>query len=484
MMPSDVHAQDGISAAPKTGNLITKGFPNATKVGNTVVCHVRTTEATIGDIALSDDGSNTYTLRVDEIAGSRTNAVFTAPVTTTSKLFTVTYNDAAGDQNDNLVDCYEYENVVTSGSPLDVTCTGTSTSGTAPVCGTSMTPTVANDLIMTFVDVVTFSAVPTGSMLWTAQTGSPTYTKLDSDGTSWSASQWAVDAATAAITPSMTVSQAVTRANVVGIALKSASSGSGFTGIHVNSVKMYAPEYANSTATSTASQVIEFPCTGNSEWLFVGQGASSATSNLTGVTDSNSNTWTLLTNLYSASDGFAVQAAHVDGATCNGTEKITLAFTSTPTFLGINAIDVANATGYDSAATCTGGPGTCLINNANSTATTTFAAAAITPSTATGVLLSYQNEDFQSMVGGSPGNTVNAIESCPNQTGGCSGNGIGTYAAYAYAGSGLEQDSGAVVDYYSSSSAITITYTIAQTQGSSNSGELGPAFNYTVAVKQ
>jgi hypothetical protein len=104
-MPSDIQAQNGIGASVSTGNLVRKCFPNSTKIGNTIFAHIRTSEATIGDIAVSDDGSNTYTLRVDEIAGARTNAVFTAPVTTASRCVTVTYNDAVGEHCARICSC-------------------------------------------------------------------------------------------------------------------------------------------------------------------------------------------------------------------------------------------------------------------------------------------------------------------------------------------------------------------------------------------
>ena len=480
--PSDIQAQDGISASPKTGNLIRKCFPNSTQISNTIILHIRTSEATIGDIAASDDGSNTYTRQADEIAGSRTNAVFTAPVTTTSRCETVTFNDTAGLQTDNLLDVYEFDNV----GVIDVTCTGTATSGTAPACGSSMTPTVSGDLVMTFADVVTFTSKPTGSMTFTAQTGgSPTYSKLHSDGTSWSASQYGVYSGTSAITPSMTISQSTTRANVVGIAMKASASGAAFSGIHVNTTKAFAPEFANSTAISGTSQVIEFPCFGNSVWLLIGQGASSSTDNTTGITDNNSNTFTGLGNVYSSGDGFAVKWWHKDSATCSATETITLAFTANPTFLTIIAYDISNATGLDTGITCTGkATNQCPINVANSAATTTFAGATITPSTSPGVVLSYQNQDFQTIASTTAGNWVSTIESCPNATLGCTGSGTGTYSSYAYLGSGLEQDAGEMVQYYSSTAALAITWNIAQTQGSTNSGRIGPAFSTTVAVKQ
>jgi hypothetical protein len=485
--PSDIQAQTGISAIPATGNLIVSCLPNTTQTGNTIIAHLRTSEATIADIVLSDDGStsNTYTERVSEVAGARTNVVFTAPVTHTSRCVTVTFNDSAGDQTDNLLDVYEFSNV----GAFDVSCSGTATTGTAPACSSSMTPTVTGDLVMTFADVVSFGTKPTGAMTFTAQTGTtPTYTKLHSDGTSWSASQYGIYSGTSAITPSMTISTATTRANVVGIAMEAASGGGTFSGIHVYNVKSFAPQFANSTSSTATSQAVEIPCFGNSEWLLVGQGASSSTSNVTGITDTNSNTWTATGNVFSSGDGFAVQWWHTGTATCSGTEKATIAFTAAPTFLTVVAVDIANATGIDTGISCTGlATNQCPINIANSTATATFAGAVMTPSTSTGVALSYQNQDFQTIGPGStPGNWVNSYESCPNAVGatGCTGNGIGTYKALGYVGSGFEQDDGVIVDYYTSTSAITFSWVVAQTQGSTNSGELGPAFSTTVAVKQ
>lgn len=475
--PSDTQTQSPFSTG--TGS-ITTCFPNSTQSGNTIIVRL-TSSSTLANISsVTDDGSssNTYTQQKTEVVSSRTLAIYTAPVTNVSRCTTVLYTSGPV-ATDNEVKIYEFSNIATS-SPLDVSCNGSVTSGTAPACSSSMTPTVAGDLILTFVDIKTFTSTPTGAMTFTAQTGTtPTYQLLpgDADGTSWSAGDYAIDSATSAITPSITISQSTTQAQVVAIALKAASSGSGFSGIHVNNVAKFAPQFAYSTAITGTAQVIQFPCVGNDLWVIVGIGDNTTVSSIN--TDSNSNTWTGLTRVDSTGDGFSIQWYHSDSATCSGTEKFTINFAAAPSFMTVVAVDISNATGYDSSATCAAGSTPCPINvssGGDANSTTTISGAKITPSTAAGVVLSYQNQDFDSMCAVSPGNFVADLEGGPSG-GACAS---GSASIYNYEGSGFEQDMGLLVKYYSSTAQISITWSIANTQ----SRAIGPEFSSTVAVKQ
>jgi len=469
--PSDVQSLSGLGG---TNSTIIVSFPNVTKVNNTIIVKVRSDIGSASNISITDNGSssNTYTLQASQTNGSRTTAIFSAPVVNTSQIIAVTF--ASGTLTDDEVELYEFQNINTSSgtTPVDTTCTGTNTSGTAPACSASISPT-SGDLLMTFEDVVTFSSTPTGSMTFTAQSGN---TLLQADGTSWTASQWRI-APGGSVTPSITLSQATTRSNTTAVAFKAASAGSSFSGIHVNKVSFFAPEYANSTAISGTSQVIQFPCTGNSLWVMIGQGASGSTSNTTGVNDGSA--FTALTNLYSSGDGYAIQWWHRDGVTCSGTESLTISFTSNPSYLIVTVVDISGATGYDSSATCGAGSTPCPINT-SSASTTTVGGATITPSTSNGVILSYQNQDFDTIAAVSPNYFVADNETCPGISGGCGGNAVGTYSHYNYQGNGFEQDGALLVNYYSSTSAVSITWTIANTQ---NTG-IGPYFSSTVAVKQ
>jgi hypothetical protein len=140
-------------------------------------------------------------------------------------------------------------------------------------------------------------------------------------------------------------------------------------------------------------------------------------------------------------------------------------------------VDVGNATGYDSSATCGAGSTPCFINS-SSASTTTVAGNTITPSTAHGVVLGFANQDFDTMSAISVGNFSADLEVCPTGNNSCAGSGTGT--GIYYVSSGFEQDGGLFVDYYSSTAAIASTWTIANTQSTG----IGAYFNSVVAVKQ
>ncbi|HEX4501067.1 MAG TPA: hypothetical protein VH187_07900 [Scandinavium sp.] len=462
----------GFNGDTASNNYIQVCLANSGQVNNTLV--VRTTGTTAStNVSITDDGSssNTYTLQQHETAGGRTLAVFTASIVNSMRCMKVVFG---GGSTDDQVKVYEYKNIATS-SPVRASCTGTATSGTAPACSAGITPT-ANDIVLGFEDVISFGTNPRGGTTFTAQSG---YSLIDSDNTGWTASESVISTGSST-TPSITIASATTRANIVGIALKSSSSGASFSGIHVNNVTYFAPEFALSLPITGTTQTIQFPCSGNDLWMMIGQGASGATSNTTSITDSH-NTWTALTNLYNSGDGYAIQWWHVTSlpAVCSGTTSFTINFTANPSFLTVQMFDLSNSSGYDSSATCGAGSTPCAINLNTGTQTATVAGAVITPSTSgPGVILSYANQDFNTLTNVSPGNWSSDVPFCPNSSTGCTGSGISTSAFYV--GSGFEQDGGTLVDYYSSNSAVSITWTIANTQ---NQG-IGPHFSSAVAVKQ
>jgi len=495
--PALVQVKATPSDVQSTGPLISNGafivtcFANTTQVNNTVIVRL-TTPSTTGNVtSVTDDGSssNTYTLQKNETAGSETLAIYSAPVVHASRCVTVTFTLGTGATViGNQVKLYEFDNLSTASGTgsVDVTCSGTATSGTAPACGSSMTPTLSNDLVMTFMDVVSFSSKPATSVTFTAQTGTaPTYSLVDAAGTDWTASQYATNAALSAITPSITVSQAVTRANVVGIAFKAASNGGTYSGVHVNNVTFNAPQYSQSSSFTGTTFVVQFPCFGNDLWVLIGQGASSSTDNTTSIgSDSNSNSWTGLTNVYSSGDGYAVRWWHADSATCNGTEKFTINFTSNPSYMFLLTVDIGNSGGYDSTA------GNVTLNSGNSATNppTTVSGGSITPSTTNGVILSYINQDYDtaSAVSTSAAGGIWASDnmSCPNATGGTGCAALGTSGSYyAYSGSGFEQDGGFMVDYYgNSTSSVSTTWTWG-TLGNTQNRAIGPYFYSSVVVK-
>lgn len=470
---------DNNSQSPPTGtgSTIQSCFANPAQGGNTIVAALTTSAATIGDISLSDNKGDSYRLAVDEIAGGHTEALFVASnVTTGAVCVTVTFSGAG--PNDNQTILMEWNNVATF-SPVDASCAGTVTRGTAPACG-SMTTRTAGDLIIDFTQVVSFAPTPTGSMTWTAQTGAG-WALLSADGVDWTGIQYEVQPSAGAINPALTVSSAVTRANVVGIALKSAPSGSGPpSGIHVNGMAwMVTPGYSNVITGTTWS--FQFPCYGND--LYINwQGSQTPNQTLTSITDSNGNTWSGLTEVNFAGGGAGTQWWHTSTfVACSSTEQVTVTFAATPVIGDVAPlflfVDVSKSGGYDSAATCGGGSPPCNVSG-DSDSTTIQAGSTITPSHPNGLVLSLFNQDYDSISGASSGQFVTELEDCPGVGGGgCGGSGTGT--TLAYQGNGLEQDCGTSVVYNANTSAITFTWTIANTQ----SRGIGPYYSSTISIK-
>lgn len=467
--PNDVGSQ---SPAYGTNATIKECLGRAAQVGNTIVLKL-VTGGTLGNLSVSD-GSNTYTLQVSQSGGGSTTALYTAPVTTATSCVTVT--SSSGTFGSNQMVLSEYTNV----GAVDVTCHASVTSGTTLACA-SMTPTVNGDLIINFAHVQAFSSRPTGSVTLTAASG---WTANLLDGTDWTGVQSEVQSTAAAISPTITSSASVTQANVVGIALKAASSGGGYSGIQLLSSQRQNPSDTLSAAPG-ASQTFQFPCYGNDPWIGLGWQASSSTSpSVSSITDSNGNTWTGLGVVFNAGDsgGYSIEWFHVTSTvTCNAAENPTITWSATPAYQYVDFYDVANSNGYDSGAACSGastGTGYCVVNS-TSTSTTTIAGATITPTTSNGLILSFFNQDYGSIEGVSVGNFLPIIETCPGVSGGCGGGGTGTYASQAYQGSGADQDGG-ISDYYNSTTAAqTFTWTYANTQ----SQGIGAFFTATVALK-
>jgi hypothetical protein len=449
-------------------------LPNAGISGNTIIVALVTNEATIGDVTVTDNESETYALANDEIAGSRTLAVYYfAGIASGAQCITVTWSTGGGVANDQI-EISEWANIATS-STVDTSGKATVTSGTAPACG-SITTTKPNDLIFDVSNIVSFSSKPTGSMTFTAQTGG-SWNLLDADGTSWMGTQTEVLSATGAVNPAITLSRATTRTNVVCVAFAAASSGGvPGSGIHLNSVTWSDPQYGYSTAFATSTLVMQMPCFGNDLWVAVAQADNTTVSGI--GSDTNGNTWTGLTRVDSSGDTFALQWWHADSATCNGAEQFTITWSAAPSYVFITMYDVSGSAGYDSSATCGSGSTPCATNSTSSAYSGVIAGATITPSTSSGLILSEGNQDFQSISAVSPGTFLADLVVCPGSSGGCVGGSVGTYIGYQ--GSGMEQDSGAMDYYYSSSGAVSINWTFVETE---TTGPIEAYFSSTVAIK-
>lgn len=475
---NDVQTQSPINSTSFANSYMQKCFANSTQAGNTIIVEV-VTASTIANMAISDDGSssNTYAIPsgASEVAGSQTHALFVATVTNASKCIKLTFTATTGAINDQMV-LSEWENL----GAVDQTCAATVTSGTSLACS-AMTTTASGDFIIGAANVVTYSSKPSGfANSFTAQSG---WALLHAHGVDWSASQTEIQAASGSVTPTITVSAAVTRANIVGIAFKAASAGAGHPTGHPYIISVQNQNTGNSawgfsnTSTATA-QSVQFPCQGDDPWLLIGQ---INTATISSVTDNNGNTWAGLTRVNSTGDGFAIQWWHTTNAspTCNGTEKVTVTFSANPSTLIPLFVffDIGLSGGYDSSATCGSGSTPCAINASTCTSTTVCAGATITPSTYPSLVLSYANQDFDTVSGVNLGAFLTGVEVCPASTTGCATTGS-SGTTYSYVGPGLEQDAG-IAGYNLSSGSAALTWTMQNTQNQN----AGANFSSTIAIK-
>lgn len=476
MSPSDNNGQNPISGNSTGGTLVVP-MPNPTKAGNGLLCWLNSSEATIGDVSFSDDKSNTWALINDEIAGSHLIGWWGAAGTATGTQFiTATFTN---NPSDNQVVCFELTNVATS-SFVDVSCKATVTSGTAPACG-SMTTTLANDLVLSAMQVVSFGTKPTGSATFTAQTGA-NWSLQQISNMDDTVTQAEVLASAGAVNPAITVSSAVTRANVVGVAIKAASSGSSSSGLYLRSVQeQVAPGY--NTAISGTSQAFQFIIIGNDPWL-LWQGSASPNQGISSISDSLGNTWTGLTATNDITRGGTAGAQwwHVTSAVTTGIDTLTITFAANPavsngaTFLQF--FDVLSSSGYDSSAICGSGSTPCNTDSSNSTnPPTTVTCNSITPSTSNGLILSNFNVDFGTTSAVNQGYFEAPVEKCTGQTTGCGGAGLST--SYAYMGNGFVQDDGIGAYYNPNPSTWTPTFTMQNTQNQA----VGPYYCTTIAIK-
>lgn len=444
--PSDVNAGGAVSYESTC-------FANPTQVGNTILAFVSTNDTPITNVTVSDDGSNAYTMEKDEIADSQTTAIFLAPVTTASRCVTLNLNTGG---NDNQLVVMEWTNISTA-SPVDTTCSAAVTSGTSPACG-SMTTTGSGELIIDLTNVVAFGTKPTGYMTWLAQTGDD-WKLAEADGLGWTAVQYEIQSTAGAINPAITTSTAVSHANVVGLALKPASSGGGQgSSIHVNSIYSFIGiEYP--TISTGTTMVLQAPCGGDDLWLAVNE--ATAHGPISSITDNNGNTWSSLTAAFNGSVNWQVQWWHTSTfASCGSNETLTLTLGSAIT-TGSNPnywiFDISNSGGYDSSAACGSGSTPCNLVGSSAITAGVLTGSVITPSESGGVLLGVIQEEDNTVVSSTPGNN---LIGCISESGtpACS-NAVATNAAW-------EQDAGANSYTTSSTASKTFTWTYADTNAS------------------
>jgi len=388
------YANNGVSCSnsqnAQTITSYTCRLPNVTGSGNALIAFAQwgTTSVT-GTV--SDDKSNTWTQNVCVSGNQKVCGYFALNVASGTRVLTLTLSAATTFVS---LAAYEFYNVATS-SATDGTCTA-SGSGTSVACGSAITTTVASDLILFGAVQDTSGATITS---WTA--GASPWQMRTADDLDSFAMEYQVQTSAGSITPSMTMSP-TDHFDGVAMALKSAAAGTApAAGIRLAYIQHNAFP-ANSTNPRTWS--IQFPCAGN---LIVDAWIGVQAYDITSITDGNSNTHTQIGSAFNNSGSGDLQFFHADNATCTSGMSLTVHTTSTDiSGSTLELLDVVGAAAAPFDATA--GRVNC---SGNQTVAGNLTGCTITPSTASGLVLSELGVASNTVNGDSPGNFLSAIPS-------------------------------------------------------------------------
>lgn len=270
----------------------------------------------------------------------------------------------------------EWKNIATS-LPVDVTASAVNSTGTTIATG-AMTTTQANDLICQAASIDSAGG-------WTAFTaGAAPWQRMYGDVTTTNAIvevQCQVQTAAGAITPSFTVTQTGTPSWLsAAVALKSATAG----GTPAAGVRILRVEHTNPFATSVLSQKVIAPTSGTTLLALYSSGPGAATYTLTGITDTNANTWTQVpAGAICNGNGGCAQIWYCKNCTTSNNLDLTLAINSAvgcpcdSTFILFDMLGLDLTAPFDVNASATGTQS--VAGNL-----TTFS---ITPSQANGILI-------------------------------------------------------------------------------------------------
>lgn len=426
------HAAWGTNSTGKAGAVWSFSMPHPTQANNLLICGASWDTTTI-TLTITDDQSNIYTAGPTSNDGTRNIALrYVLGVAASTQKLTFTFSTAA---NNVHVTCSEYAFVATSAA-TDGSCSTSNVTGPTVACG-SFTTTVDGDLIFYYAidDFCCNSAI-------TAVTVGSNFNKLSADrrGTFIAhAEQYTVQTTHGAINPTMTFSQTANDTfGSAAIAFKpDATKGTAPTGIRI--VRMF------TITPSATSFVTDLPCSGN---LMVAGGTTQpAQADITGITDTDSNTW-----VRKSSTGNP-QILYAQNETCTSpnTRTATVSMSNVTTADPIVFYDISGAatSAFDSTM------GVVLSGSRNQTHYTTSStvcsnAAATnstmnaTPSTTSGIIIVVENNGTGPECGVSSTNNVLDSAWFQSEDDACCGT--------------LNSSSGYAHIFYSSASQQTITF--------------------------
>jgi hypothetical protein len=204
--------------------------------------------------------------------------------------------------------------------------TGNGGSGTSVTAG-SMTPTVIGDL------VYQVTASLSGTLTQSSFTAGSGFTLLSADTQDGMAVQAGVISSASAIDPTMTLGTSATWMSAA-VLLKSATAGGVPTGMHVaNEVHENIPYSINGGGTGSGwpnPMTLQIPCVaGATIAAMMDGGAIVNVSTISGITDSNGNTWSQIALYTDSNEGIYAQAYYAENVTCpSNAETLTVTFTT------------------------------------------------------------------------------------------------------------------------------------------------------------
>ena len=361
-------------------------LPNLTQSGNCVIVGLNYSSS--GEIpTVTDDQADTFTQVITNDDGNQTVSLFVA------------LNVAGGAQNISVhlgsATAYvaavasEFYNVATANA-VDGS-HGHSGSGTSITAG-SFTPTTSGDLIYQ----LAVQDSTSNPMISFTQGSSP-WTLLSADLMDSMTLQYQVQTTASAINPLMSMSPANSW-NSVGIALKSGSSGSDISGMHIVHLQHNAfPAYASSPA------YLQFPTTGN---LIVVSWIGVPGHDLTSITDNQGNSYVQIGSPFGNADSGDSQIFYVANANSNTMMTGPVLTASGTDYSGSTALffDIVGASSspFDSTAGWQKASG-------EQTGSGNVTAVSIAPSTPGGLVISSIGVASNTLTGVAPGNFLSSV---------------------------------------------------------------------------
>lgn len=303
--PTLVQFQSSSAEQTRT-TTIAVSFPNAVGASNAILVGLSINAASTFSTP-TDDGQNSYTLVKSQVDAGQYSAVYLATgVTAGTRRITAVVNGTGVASG--IMHVEEWRNIALSGA-VDAVGSISNTNPTVPV-----TTSVAGDLIWQW-GVVTDAATPN----LTNVSAGTNFTLLTANRQSGQMAQFWVQPAAGAVSSTFSASPAH-RWESVTVALKSAAAGTPPAGgIRINSIQHWVNH-----ATPIVSQV---PCTGNLLAL-----VSYGVEPLTGVSDSNGNSWSSAVTFL---NNRAREIWYAPHATCTSTMTLTVSYAG-------SAVDMMN----------------------------------------------------------------------------------------------------------------------------------------------